>query len=60
MLKIKRIYDLPSKGTITLLFAAKDVDRNNAVVLKEVIESGNQKSRRLFGGFGRDINKQKV
>lgn len=26
------------KGTLTLLFAAKDVEHNNAVVLKEVIE----------------------
>jgi uncharacterized protein YeaO (DUF488 family) len=26
------------RGTVTLLFAAKDVDRNNAVVLKEIIE----------------------
>jgi uncharacterized protein YeaO (DUF488 family) len=26
------------KGTVTLLFAAKDADRNNAVVLKEMIE----------------------
>ena len=26
------------KGTVTLLFAAKDSERNNAVVLKEVIE----------------------
>ena len=26
------------RGTVTLLFAAKDTDRNNAVVLKELIE----------------------
>jgi len=26
------------RGTVTLLFAAKDSERNNAVVLKEVIE----------------------
>lgn len=26
------------RGTVTLLFAAKDADRNNAVVLKEMIE----------------------
>jgi len=26
------------KGTVTLLFAAKDSERNNAVALKEVIE----------------------
>lgn len=26
------------KGTLTLLFAAKDIEHNNAVVLKEVIE----------------------
>ncbi len=26
------------KGTVTLLFAAKDADRNNAVVLKEMLE----------------------
>ena len=26
------------RGTVTLLFAAKDTERNNAVVLKEIIE----------------------
>lgn len=26
------------RGTVTLLYAAKDADRNNAVVLKEMIE----------------------
>ena len=26
------------KGTVTLLFAAKDADRNNAAVLKEMLE----------------------
>ena len=31
------------RGTVTLLFAAKDAERNNAVVLKEVIEGGSKK-----------------
>ncbi len=28
------------EGTVTLIYAAKDMDHNNAVVLKEVIETG--------------------
>lgn len=28
-----------NKGVVTLLFAARDVEHNNAIVLKEVIES---------------------
>ncbi len=35
---IERLTTESARGTITLLFAAKDVKRNNAVVLKEVIE----------------------
>ncbi len=48
MVKIKRVYDpaLPDDGRRILvdrlwpsfLFAAKDIEHNNAVVLKEVVE----------------------
>lgn len=37
---IERIRKEAKKGTVTLLFAAKDREHNNAIVLKEVIESG--------------------
>lgn len=35
---IERIQKEAKKGTVTLLFAARDAEHNNAVVLKEVIE----------------------
>lgn len=35
---IERLITESKKGTITLLFAAKDIERNNAVVLREMIE----------------------
>jgi uncharacterized protein YeaO (DUF488 family) len=35
---VERLRTEARKGVITLLFAAKDVGHNNAVVLKEVIE----------------------
>jgi hypothetical protein len=38
---IEKIRKLENEhGMITFLFSAKDVEHNNAVVLKEVIESG--------------------
>ncbi len=57
---IERLRSESKSGTITLLFAAKDMEHNNAVVLKEVIERGAPESRRLFGGSGRNMNKQEV
>jgi len=35
---IEELKKAARQGTITLLYAAKDADRNNAVVLKEMIE----------------------
>jgi uncharacterized protein YeaO (DUF488 family) len=35
---VERLSGYSEKGTVTLLFSAKDVQRNNAVVIKEVIE----------------------
>jgi uncharacterized protein YeaO (DUF488 family) len=35
---VDELRELAVKGTVTLLFAAHDVERNNAVVLKELIE----------------------
>ncbi len=35
---IDKIRKEAKKGTVTLLFAAKDAEHNNAIVLKEVIE----------------------
>lgn len=35
---IEDLNKMGRQGTITLLYAAKDADRNNAVVLKEMIE----------------------
>jgi uncharacterized protein YeaO (DUF488 family) len=35
---VERLKAEAKKGTVTLLFAAKDVEHDNAVVLKEVIE----------------------
>ncbi len=35
---VRRIRSGSKKGTVTLLFAAKDAEHNNAVVLKEQIE----------------------
>ena len=37
---VERLRSEATEGTITLLFAAKDAERTNAVVLKEVIEKG--------------------
>lgn len=37
---LERLRVEAKKGNITLLYAAKDREHNNAVVLKEVIESG--------------------
>lgn len=36
---LKVLRDKAGEGSLTLIFAAKDVDRNNAVVLKEALES---------------------
>ena len=36
----ERLRSEAKKGTITLLFAAKDAEHPNAVILKEVIEKG--------------------
>ena len=36
---VERLRTEAKKGTVTLLFAAKDVEHDNAVVLKELIES---------------------
>lgn len=57
---IERLIAESKRGIITLLFAAKDKEHNNAVVLKEVIEVGTPNGLRLFGGSGKDINKQEV
>jgi len=38
--KLRALIERSPKRTITLLFAAKDTDRNNAVVLKDYIENG--------------------
>lgn len=35
---MKKLHKEARGGTVTLLFAAKDIDHNNAVVLKEAIE----------------------
>ena len=35
---VERLRSEAKKGTVTLLFAAKDVEHDNAVVLKELIE----------------------
>jgi uncharacterized protein YeaO (DUF488 family) len=35
---VKPLRDAAKKGVVTLLFSAKDIERNNAVVLKEVID----------------------
>jgi len=37
--EIERIRKEAEKGTVTLLFSAKDTEHNNAVVLKEVIRT---------------------
>ena len=39
---VERLRSEATEGTITLLFAAKDPEHANAVVLKEVIEKGNR------------------
>ncbi len=48
---VKRLVEYAKKGTITLLFAAKDTEHVNAAVLKEVIE-------RSLAGAG-EIKRQK-
>jgi uncharacterized protein YeaO (DUF488 family) len=35
---LQRIRNEAKSGTITLLYAAKDEEHNNAVVLKEILE----------------------
>ncbi len=35
---VQLLRDEAKKGPVTLLFSAKDIERNNAVVLKEVID----------------------
>lgn len=35
---VERIKTLAKKGSVTLLFSAKDIEHNNAVALKEFIE----------------------
>ena len=35
---LERLRDEGRKGTVTLLYSAKDTEHNNAVVMKEVIE----------------------
>lgn len=37
---ISILRDMDRKGTVTLIYAAKDIHHNNAEVLKEVIERG--------------------
>lgn len=37
--KMEEIADLAKRRAVTLLFAASDAERNNAIVLKELIES---------------------
>ncbi|MFN3480078.1 MAG: DUF488 domain-containing protein, partial [Thermodesulfovibrionales bacterium] len=41
---LERLRGEAKKGSITILFAAKDKEHNNAVVLKEVIEGAPKKS----------------
>jgi uncharacterized protein YeaO (DUF488 family) len=35
---LDKLYDIERRGTLTLLFASKNVDRNNAVVLRDLLE----------------------
>jgi uncharacterized protein YeaO (DUF488 family) len=35
---IEQLYDLAGRGDLTLLFASKNTERNNATVLKELLE----------------------
>jgi len=37
---ISALKKMDREGTVTLIYAAKDTDHNNAVVLKEAIETG--------------------
>ncbi|MGA9399578.1 DUF488 domain-containing protein [Haladaptatus sp.] len=37
---IDELRELTEDETVTLLYGAKDVDHNNAVILKEVLEAG--------------------
>jgi len=43
---IRDLAQKASRGRVTLLFAARDPERNNAVVLKEVIEQAQQEMAR--------------
>ncbi len=36
---LERLQEIAESGTLTLLFAARDEQRNNAIVLKDVLES---------------------
>jgi uncharacterized protein YeaO (DUF488 family) len=42
---VARLEDAIRNGTVTLLFAAKDGEHNNAVALKEYLESGHSHDR---------------
>src|SRR5215475_846042 len=35
---LDKLYDLGRRGNLTLLFASKNVERNNAVILRELLE----------------------
>ena len=37
--QLEQLRHVAATGVLTLLFAARDIDRNNAVVLKEVLET---------------------
>lgn len=50
---VKRLVEDAKKGTITLLFAAKDTEHVNAAVLKEVIEKS------MTGAEGNKMTQQK-
>lgn len=43
---IKKISQRAAKRTVTLLYAARDEEHNNAVVLRDVLEKGSRKSKR--------------
>lgn len=39
---LKELADGAKRGTVTLLYAARDESRNNAVVLKKIVEGFNR------------------
>lgn len=43
---VERIASLRGEGTLTLVFAARDTHRNNAVALKDYLERTGRRSRR--------------